>query len=111
VQLQINLSSVENQDFLDPLFGADKTPEQKKKLLKEVMNESWNNLNKDVELILDNFIIYVTKDQTYIVPPEGTSRVKYLDFMIEFFQNKEEFEKCAHLLKVKNKILANIKKF
>jgi hypothetical protein len=29
----------------------------------------------------------------------------YLDKLICFFENKEEYEKCGHLLKVKNDIL------
>src|SRR3972149_11262866 len=98
-------------DFLDPLFSNEKTPAEKNILKEEIINECWKYLDRDPELILDNFIIYVTKEQTYIVPPTGTSRVKLLEYMISFFEAREEFEKCAHLVKIKEKILGNIKKF
>ena len=101
----------QNEDLLDPLFDGEK-PQQEKNILKEqIMMECWKYLYRDPELILDNFIIYVTSEQTYILPPTGNSRIKFLEYMITFFELREEFEKCAHLVKIKEKILSNIKKF
>ena len=101
----------QSDDLLDPLFDGDKTLQEKNILKEEIMLECWKYLNRDPELILDNFIIYVSSDQTYVLPPTGNSRMKFLEYMITFFEIREEFEKCGHLVKIKEKILSNVKKF
>lgn len=85
--------------------------EENPELKKEVIEECWEFLKKDPELILDNFIIYVTRKHTYIIPPEGIGRIGFLEYLIDYFEAQERYERCAHLLKIKDKILGNINKF
>lgn len=100
-----------DEDIFGSLFDSSgRDDKEVEKLKNEVLEECWKNLNKKPELILDNFIIYVTKEHTYIIPPEGMSRIKFLDYLIQHFEAKEEFERCSHLLKIRKKISANINK-
>ncbi len=98
-------------DIFDSVF-EDNNPEEKDQIKQFIIDECWKYFDRDPELVLDNFIIYVVRPTyTYILPPQGMSRLELLDYLIEHFENKESFEKCGHLLNIKNKILRNINKF
>jgi len=35
----------------------------------------------------------------------NTKKTKFIDSLIDYFQEREEYERCAKLLKIKNKII------
>jgi hypothetical protein len=67
--------------------------------------------NKDIDEVANSFKTYeemyellLNNDFSCIDKELGTNRYPQIKWMIEYFQNKEEYEKCDFLLKLKLKL-------
>lgn len=66
--------------------------------------------NKDIVEVANSFKTYeemyellLNNDFSCIHKELGTNRYPHIEWMIEYFENKEEYEKCDFLLKLKLK--------
>ena len=66
-------------------------------ILKEMNRERFFNTGYDLLL---NF-----RQEAIDAPTDTEIKVRTIDNMIKFFEQKEEYEKCAYLIEVKNDIL------
>lgn len=64
--------------------------------------------NEDIDEVINSFKTYeemyellLNNDFSCIHKELGTNRYPQIEWMIEYFQNKEEYEKCDFLLKLK----------
>lgn len=55
----------------------------------------------------DNLVMIIHENAPYAINIPKSDYIKVLDLAINFFQNKEEYEKCASIVKFKQDILKN----
>lgn len=67
-----------------------------KKDIIEVSN-SFKTYEEMYELLLNN-------DFSFLLKEFGTNRYPQIEWMIGYFENNEQYEKCDFLLKLKNKL-------
>jgi len=64
-----------------------------------------NRIEKRIKKVADSFVsydnLYVKLEESYF-DPEVVGDIITIDWMIEYFEKKEEYEKCNKLLKLKN---------
>lgn len=68
-----------------------------KKDLIDVAN-SFKTYEEMYELLLNNDFSFLSREL-------GTNRYPQIEWMIDYFENKEQYEKCDFLLNLKNKLL------
>lgn len=83
--------------------------DKKSEISEDVLIEYWNiayetlfNKNKTFDDIEKDFIVYEKGKEIVKIPNENTKRIDFLNSMISFFQEYEEYEKCSQIIKLKN---------
>jgi len=70
-----------------------------------VMRLSYESLIFDIEKTLEEFIVFTDGDEVVELKGGTGERSQYIDTLIKYFENTEEFEKCKSLLDLKNIII------
>ena len=72
-----------------------------------LMRATFDCLTMDVSRTLENFIIFEEGDIVAEVRKGTGERAKVIDTLIKYFETKEEYEKCAKLVKLRKLIIEN----
>lgn len=70
-----------------------------------LMRATFDCLTTDVNRTLNNFIVFEEGDVVAEVKKGTGERVKVIDTLIEYFEVKEEYEKCSELVQLKKLII------
>ena len=96
------------------LVEENLTEEQKEEAMEVMMEEGYKNLlrtPRSFMTIMKNFEIYNDGKQLIKIPPIKEERIKALDTLIDYFTKKEKYEKCADLIKFKEKMIEFYEEF
>ena len=99
----------------NPALAEDAVPEEQKEAAKEIMMRSgYKKLlksDKDFNSVMKNFEIYNDGKQIINIPPVKEERYKAVDILINYFSDKEEYEKCSELVNFKKEMDKFYKEF
>ena len=70
-----------------------------------IMRASYDSLMIDIDNTLEYFSVFSESDYVFEIEKGTGQRSEFIDTLIEYFQNLEEYEKCGELLQLKNKII------
>lgn len=90
------------------------TDEEKIEATNHLMHEGYKNLiesGKSFQLLMKNFEIYNDGVNVINVPPVLEARIDATNILIDYFTKNEEYDKCAKLIELKNKIIDFYKDF
>jgi len=92
----------------EPSEGGDKlSDEEKKEAMGRLLNEGYRMLiqsGKPFESLMQNFELFNDGVQKITVPANRERRIGAITKIIDYFTELEEYEKCAELVKFKNKV-------
>ena len=54
--------------------------------------------------LIDAYEVLTSNDDPWPNSFQPTKKIKFIDQLISYFQEKEEYERCAELLKIKNQV-------
>ena len=54
--------------------------------------------------LIDAYEVLTSNDDPWPNSFQPTKKIKFVDQLISYFQEKEEYERCAELLKIKNQV-------
>lgn len=83
----------------------DKLSKIPKRDLDYLMQSSYDNLTKNLERTLYEFVVFEEGDLIVEVPKGVGQRSLVIDKMIKYFEKIEQYEKCAKLVKLKDQIV------
>lgn len=66
-----------------------------------LMRESYEELTKNFSQTLTRFIVFKNNEKAVEIPCGVGQRIKYINELIKYFENLEEYEKCIELNKLK----------
>lgn len=73
----------------------------------KLIRKSYDSLMSNVNLTLEEFIVYSINGEVIEIPYGTGERSKFIDVMISYFEKTEEFEKCKELLKLRALVVNN----
>ncbi len=68
----------------------------------EIMRSSYYTLTRNFTKTVNRFIVFQEGKDLIEIPHGMGQRSKFIDLLIEYFEKKEEYEKCDTLLKLKS---------
>ena len=74
-----------------------------------VMRLSYMSLISDTRKTLKEFIVFTDGDEVVELKGGTGEKTQYIDTLIKYFENIEEFEKCKDLLDLKHLVEKSIK--
>jgi hypothetical protein len=69
-----------------------------------IMRLSYKSLTSDIKKTLEEFIVFTDGDEVVELKGGTGEKAQYIDTLIKYFENTEEFEKCKNLLDLKRTI-------
>ena len=69
-----------------------------------VMRSSYKSLTLDIESTLNRFIVFNDDDEIIEISDNKKEKKLFLDKLIHYFEEIEEFEKCQEILDLKKMI-------
>ena len=70
-----------------------------------LMRSSFEILTKNFTKSVNRFIVYKEGRQNIEIPHGIGQRSKYIDLLIEYFSEQEEYEKCSSLQELKDLVI------
>ena len=70
-----------------------------------VMRTSYESLMIDTEKTINEFIVFTRDDEVIEIERGLGERSKFIDVMIQYFEDAEVFEFCANLVKLKRAVI------
>ena len=70
-----------------------------------IMCASYDSLMLNEDQTLDDFVVFGENDQVFEIEKGTGQRSIFIDKLITYFQEIEEYEKCAKLVTLKEKII------
>jgi hypothetical protein len=74
-----------------------------------VMRLSYKSLISDTRKTLKEFIVFTDGDEIVELKGGTGEKIQYIDTLIKYFEDTEEFEKCKDLLDLKHMVEESIK--
>lgn len=72
-----------------------------------VMRTSYNSLMLNINSTIEEFIVYTFNSEVIEIEHGTGERSKFINGMIKYFEEIEEYEKCNELLKLRLRIIKN----
>lgn len=70
-----------------------------------LMRASYYQITRNFTKTVNRFIVFKDNDRLIEIPHGIGQRSKFIDLMIEYFEDCEEYEKCNKLMKLKELVL------
>jgi hypothetical protein len=70
-----------------------------------LMRSSYYQITRNFTKTVNRFIVFKDEDRLIEIPHGIGQRSKFIDLMIKYFENLEEYEKCDKLMKLKELVI------
>lgn len=70
-----------------------------------LMRASYYQITRNFTKTVNRFIVFKDDDKLIEIPHGIGQRSKFIDLMVKYFENIEEYEKCERLIKLKELVI------
>lgn len=70
-----------------------------------LMRSSYYNITRNFTKTVNRFIAFQDGKNTIEIPHGTGQRSKFIDLLVEYFEDLEEYEKCDKLMKLKDLVI------
>jgi len=70
-----------------------------------LMRASYYQITRNFTKTVNRFVVFKDDDRLIEIPHGINQRSKFIDLMIEYFEQAEEYEKCDRLMKLKELVI------
>ena len=70
-----------------------------------LMRASYYQITRNFTKTVNRFIVFKDDDRLIEIPHGIKQRSRFIDLMIEYFEDLEEYEKCTKLIKLKELVI------
>jgi len=70
-----------------------------------LMRSSYYNVTRNFTKTVNRFIAFQDGKNTIEIPHGTGQRSKFIDLLVEYFEDLEEYEKCEKLMKLKDLVI------
>ena len=70
-----------------------------------LMRASYYQITRNFTKTVNRFVVFKDNDRLIEIPHGIGQRSKFIDLMVKYFEESEEFEKCIRLIKLKELVI------
>ena len=70
-----------------------------------LMRSSYYTITRNFTKTINRFVVFIEGKNTIEIPHGEGQRSKFIDIIIEYFEELEEYEKCDTLLQLKKTVI------
>lgn len=70
-----------------------------------LMRASYYQITRNFTKTVNRFIVFKDNDRLIEIPHGIGQRSRFIDLMVKYFENVEEYEKCERLMKLKELVI------